>query len=172
MIEVTIDELKNILQDKLYITNNKEIEGVTEDEDSINIYEVKVINSEDEESELIFPASLLEADLTGLDISELTSAKNMFKDCVELTSLNISNWNTQNITDMTSMFENCEKLNSLDLSNFNTSKVADSESMFNATLKEVKISNKWTLSIPESIKKLKKHTKIYYKDILIKEVEY
>ena len=44
----------------------------------------------------------------------------MFFDCNSLTSLNLSNFNTQNVTDMNYMLSNCNSLTSLNLSNFNT----------------------------------------------------
>ena len=47
----------------------------------------------------------------------------MFKECSNLTSLDLSNFNTENVTDMNGMFYGCTKLESLDLSNFNTAKV-------------------------------------------------
>ena len=47
----------------------------------------------------------------------------MFADCIAVTSLNLSNFNTQNVTDMYYMFSNCNSLKSLDLSNINTQNV-------------------------------------------------
>ena len=54
----------------------------------------------------------------------------MFSGCSGLTSLDLSNFNTDNVTDMYYMFENCSGLTSLDLSNFNTANVTDMTSMF------------------------------------------
>ena len=54
----------------------------------------------------------------------------MFRDCNNLTSLNLSNFNTQNVTDMSYMFSGCSALTSLDLSNFETDKVTDMDWMF------------------------------------------
>ena len=47
-----------------------------------------------------------------------------------ITSLNLSTWDTSNVTDMSSMFSNCNGLISLDLSGWNTSKVTTMYSMF------------------------------------------
>jgi surface protein len=54
----------------------------------------------------------------------------MFQSCSNLTSLNVSNFNTQNVTDMCFMFKGCSNLTSLDVSNFNTQNVTNMEAMF------------------------------------------
>ena len=54
----------------------------------------------------------------------------MFYNCNALTSLNVSNFKTNNVTFMSGMFEGCSALTSLNLSSFNTMKVADISSMF------------------------------------------
>ena len=60
----------------------------------------------------------------------LTKTNNMFSDCKYLTSLNLSNFNTQNVTNMSYMFYNCEHLINLDLSNFDTHNVNNMNHMF------------------------------------------
>ena len=54
----------------------------------------------------------------------------MFSGCSSLTSLDFSNFNTQNVTNMEYMFYNCYSLTSLDLSYFNTQNVISVDSMF------------------------------------------
>ena len=54
----------------------------------------------------------------------------MFYSTVNLTSLNLSNFDTSNVTDMSYMFYNMYGLTSLDLLNFNTSKVTNMSYMF------------------------------------------
>ena len=54
----------------------------------------------------------------------------MFYGCNKLSSLTLSNFNTENVTDMSYMFSGCQKLSSLNLSNFNTAKVTNMSSMF------------------------------------------
>ena len=56
---------------------------------------------------------------------------NMFKDCKSLTTLDLSNFNTENVTNMRSMFLNCGLLTSLDLSSFSTENVQFMMEMFN-----------------------------------------
>ena len=54
----------------------------------------------------------------------------MFGDCSSLTSLDLSNFNTNNVKDMMGMFYYCTSLTSLDLSYFNTQNVNDMNYMF------------------------------------------
>ena len=56
--------------------------------------------------------------------------KDMFFDCGELRSLDLSNFNTSSVTNMEKMFYGCDELNSLDLSHFNISSVTNMEKMF------------------------------------------
>ena len=54
----------------------------------------------------------------------------LFYDCSSLTSLNLSNFNTNNVNDMRYMFSYCSSLTSLNLSNFNTNNVTNMEDIF------------------------------------------
>ena len=75
--------------------------------------------------------SLIAADLTGLDTSDVTNMANMFIGCYCLESLVLpDSFVTSNVTTMRSMFYNCASLSSLDLSNFATSEVRNMGSMF------------------------------------------
>ena len=60
----------------------------------------------------------------------LNSTNFMFFDCNSLSSLDFSNFNTQNVTNMKYMFAYCNSLSTLDLSNFNTQNVTNMEEMF------------------------------------------
>ena len=55
----------------------------------------------------------------------LKNLRNMLSNCSSLTSLNLSNFNTNNVKDMSGMFNKCSSLTSLNLSNFNTNNVKD-----------------------------------------------
>ena len=55
----------------------------------------------------------------------ITNMNGMFFKCSSLTSLNLSNFNTNNVTNMSYMFNKCSKLTSLNLSNFNTNNVTN-----------------------------------------------
>ena len=62
--------------------------------------------------------------------NNVISMSAMFSDCNNLTSLDVSNWNTSKVTHMGWMFNTCIGLTSLDLSNFDTSKVNNMINMF------------------------------------------
>ena len=67
---------------------------------------------------------------SGFNTSSTTDMHRMFKDCIGLTSLELSHFNTSSVTDMDGMFYGCSRLTSLDVSNFNTSSVTDMGEMF------------------------------------------
>ena len=74
-------------------------------------------------------------DLTSLDLSSFNTAnvtdmRYMFDGCSSLIHLNVSPLNTANVTNMKGMFAECTALTSLDLSSFNTANVTDMRLMF------------------------------------------
>ena len=54
----------------------------------------------------------------------------MFANCQALTSLDVTNFNTEKVTTMKNMFADCQALTSLDLTNFNTAIVETMLTMF------------------------------------------
>ena len=54
----------------------------------------------------------------------------MFSGCISLTTINLSNLNTQNVTNVSYMFSGCLSLTNVDLSNFNSKKVIFLHHMF------------------------------------------
>ena len=54
----------------------------------------------------------------------------MFKGCNNLSSLDLSTFNTSSVTDMRYMLNGCSRLSSLNLSTFNTSNVINMCYMF------------------------------------------
>ena len=85
----------------------------------------------------------LDDEITKLDTSAFTKMNNMFYNCKNLISLDLSEWNTSNVTDMGNMFRNCQALTELDLSNFDTSNVTSMSSTFEncSNLKRLNISS-------------------------------
>ena len=73
---------------------------------------------------------LTSIDLSSFDTSEVTTMGHMFEECNDLTKLNLSNFDTSKVTDMRWMFNNCCNLTTLDLSSFDTSKVKHMCAMF------------------------------------------
>jgi len=70
-----------------------------------------------------------EIDLSGIS-TNITTLEGTFQDCVNLTSLDLSNLNTSNVTNMSQMFSGCNALTSLNLTNLNTSNVTNMSFMF------------------------------------------
>lgn len=69
----------------------------------------------------------------------------MFYNCIGLTSLDLSKFNTQNVENMRNMFRRCKGLNSLDLSKFDTQNVTDMSYMFwnSSALTTIYVSDKF-----------------------------
>ncbi len=74
--------------------------------------------------------NLTSLDLSNFNTTNVTNMSGMFYGCNNLTSLDLSNFNTTKVTDMQQMFYNCPSLTSLDLSNFNTTNVTNMQFMF------------------------------------------
>ena len=75
-------------------------------------------------------SQLTTLNLSTFNTQNVLDMEQLFRDCNGLTSLNVSNFNISNVINMTSMFRGCSSLTNLNLSNFNTSNVRDMSSMF------------------------------------------
>ena len=86
--------------------------------------------------------SLKQLDLSNFDTSKATTMVEMFQYCEALEELNVSSFNTSNVTSMSYMFQ-CGSLKRLDLSNFDTQNVTDMMEMFGGcgSLTSLDISN-------------------------------
>ena len=75
-------------------------------------------------SEMFGQCSNLETlDLSHFNTEKVENMSNMFNGCTKLHDLNISSFNTEKVTNMNGMFDGCSSLESLDLSHFNTRNV-------------------------------------------------
>ena len=70
--------------------------------------------------------------LENLDTSHVTQMRAMFKDCAQLTGLDLNHWNTTQVTSMDEMFYGCQNLATLALENFQTAQVVGMHQMFTA----------------------------------------
>src|SRR5574344_1004918 len=68
--------------------------------------------------------------IAALDTSAYTTMNYMFAGLVNITNLDLSNFNTANVKDMSYMFYECTKLQTVNLSNFNTKNVLNMTCMF------------------------------------------
>ena len=87
--------------------------------------------------------NITEVDLSQFDSSKVRRMSGMFCNCTSLTKVNFSNFNTSLIEGMGSLFYNCKSLTSVDLSNFNTPKLIYMNLVFYncSNLKSINLSN-------------------------------
>ena len=64
--------------------------------------------------------------------TKISKPNNMFFNCKNLDSINLSNFNTDNIINLSGMFYGCSNLTNLDLSGFNTKNVIDMSNLFHS----------------------------------------
>ncbi len=74
--------------------------------------------------------NLTSIELSSFNTEEVCIIDNMFYDCRSLKSLNLSNFKTHKITDLDNIFYNCYSLEYLDISNFNTENTYNYRNMF------------------------------------------
>ena len=77
--------------------------------------------------------NLRSIDLSSFDTKDVTDMSGMFSNCYNLRSINLSSFNTQKVTNMNNMFSKCHLLSGLDLSSFDTKNVTDMSEMFNSS---------------------------------------
>ena len=73
---------------------------------------------------------LTSLNLSNFNTEKVTDMQGIFGECSDLTSLDLTSFNTEKVTNMRQMFYNCSDLTSLNLSNFNTEKVMYMSNMF------------------------------------------
>ena len=70
-----------------------------------------------------------------LNTSQVTNMNQMFYNCSNLSSIDVSGFNTANVVLMFGMFQKCNNLSYIYVGNFNTAKVKDMENMFSSCSK-------------------------------------
>lgn len=73
---------------------------------------------------------LTDVDLQGLDTSEIVSMAQLFQDCSNLKKVNLSDCQTEKVTTMNAMFKNCKELAEVQLANLNVSAVKTMNQLF------------------------------------------
>lgn len=86
--------------------------------------------------------SLTSIDVTGWNMSGITSFSGMFKNCSSLASIiGIENWDTSNVTNISDMFNGCANLVNVDfLTNWNVNKVKNIAGMFQGCKKITEVN--------------------------------
>ncbi len=87
--------------------------------------------------------NLTSVDLTKFDTSKVKNISFIFYKCLSLTQLDVSNFDTSNVIDISGMFYKCSNLTQIDVSNFDTSNVTDMGYLFSdcLNLTQLDVSN-------------------------------
>ncbi len=93
--------------------------------------------------------NLTSLDVSSFDTSRVRGMGNMFFGDEKLTSLDLSNFDTQSLTNMDKMFYGVSNLTSLNIGSFNTSKVTNMDSLFYGmvNIENINVSNFDTRSV-------------------------
>ena len=74
--------------------------------------------------------SLTSIDMSNFQSQNIITIDGMFKNCKNLTFFNMSSFNTENVISMKNLFKSCSSLTSIDFSIINTKNLVDMEGMF------------------------------------------
>ena len=123
----SFDELRKIIEDRY----DKLGPGTEQDPIDFNDIDVSNLNSFCNIGKGIFDNTKFKyIDISGWDVSNIESMRNMFYGCEKLKSVgDISNWDVSIVTNMSQMFFGCESFNQ-DLSKWDVSNVTDMSHMF------------------------------------------
>ena len=100
----------------------------------------KVYLNTDSSNMFHYLPDLSSLDLSSFDTSQVTDMRYMFSELSNLADLNLSNFNTSKVTNMESMFDGMSKITNLNLSSFDTSHVTNMDLMFSFTSKLVSLN--------------------------------
>lgn len=92
--------------------------------------EINVTGMTDASAMLYHCENLTSVDVSCFDTKNVTDMSQMFKGCGKLSNVDVSKFDTANVTNMEGMFANCDSLESLDVSGFHTEKVTSMWEMF------------------------------------------
>ena len=83
--------------------------------------------------------NITEIDLSNFDTSQVTDMQYMFYMCKNLEKINFGNINTSLVTNMSHLFSNCSSLTSIDLSKFNTKNLVYMRDIFSYCYKLISV---------------------------------
>ena len=126
---------------QMFINKNRtqDVTSVSTGNTHINFFDSNVIPLEGEESTIKIEFYL----------SQMKSLYNLFKNCENITEIDLSDFNSSSVNDLALMFEGCTKLKSINFQNFDTSKVTTMEKMFKdcISLESLYLSNFITINV-------------------------
>ena len=87
--------------------------------------------------------NIISIDFSNFNSQKINSMSYLCFKCKSLSDINISNLTTQNVTDMSYMFCRCKSLSNINISNFNTQNVTNMKDMFSwcESLSSIDLSN-------------------------------
>ena len=94
--------------------------------------------------------SLSKVNLSNMNTSSVTDMGGMFAGCTSLTEAHLENIDTSNVTKMFSIFAACPLTSGLDLSSWNTENVSEMSGMFTDVTGKIIIGNSWNSTMTES----------------------
>ena len=88
-------------------------------------------------------SNITSINLSSFDTSNVINMNNMFEKCYNLTDIDLSSFNTRNVSNMSYMFSVCTHLKMINVSSFYTKNVTDMRCMFNycSNLKNLDLSS-------------------------------
>ena len=113
-----------------YDDNKNEHRQSCESLESVNLSSVDFSGATSARNMFAGCRSLASLDLKGIDFSSVTDASGMFAACAKMKNMNFSEANFSSATDMSNMFRGCESLESLDLSDAEFHEAANAACMF------------------------------------------
>ncbi len=107
-----------------------------------NLYNLNTVNVTDM-SWMFYCPELTSLDLSTFNTSNVVNMEGMFQACEKLEYLNVSSFDTSSVTNFSWMFNYCENLEKIEISNFDTSNATNMSLMFGQCLKlkQLDISN-------------------------------
>jgi len=123
--------------------------NVTEIEGSQNLNVSDVTSMKDM---FHFDSKLKNINVANWNVAKVEDMRGMFEECNVLEKLDVSNWNTENVSKITSIFSRCYVLKKIDVAGWNTEKITEMSSAFNecSSLLELDLSNWSTKSLTDT----------------------
>ena len=129
LIKVKVEKSREY-KDIYFLENNKKEEIHNKDINESNI-EVYINNTKIKYSKCFRPTKEGEYTIKLVFLKQITDCSYIFNNCRNITSIDLSSFDSSKVTHMNYMFSECYNLNEINLNNLNTNNVIDINHMFN-----------------------------------------
>ena len=165
--ELTVEGRGDLSEDNIRINNSYERIPWYPYKDTITSARIKVTGMKNAASLLYSCKNMTSVDLSEFDTSQVTNMYHMFSWCENLEELDLSSMDTAKVKNMKDVFYGCAKLKTLDLSNFDTTNVTDMNSMFGecTSLEEINVSSFHTENVTDMAFMFYECKKLKYLDV-------